>query len=350
MTHTEQAPLNKSRQPLASNPRISVIMATHNRADYLDRSINSILEQSFTDFEFIIVNDGSSDNTAEALSDYERRDGRIRVITQENQGLAASRNNGAKTARGEYLAFMDDDDASGVYRLEVQLEALQRHPGYEACGLYSENIGMYQREKEKKPAKEKVKRFFNNSPAYEINLTGILGPNTFVSRQSFLAAGGYRTQPTIIEDMDFTLRYSRKYKWLWLERAPLYFYSYGNSGGGSRLTTEAPKRFIKRHIACYVSEWCRHQGLPDPVEEDKTLADILRLAPSLSQEAKKTIYETMHHLLHYSFAFDHYALRVLDYKRKPNKRFSIEDVRPFLPNLAKGVILKRLLCLFIRPF
>ena len=348
MTHTEQAPLNKSHQPLASNPRISVIMATYNRAGFLDKSIDSILGQSFTDFEFIIVNDGSSDNTAEVLSDYEKRDGRIRVITQENQGLAASRNNGAKAARGEYLAFMDDDDASGVYRLEVQLEALQRHPGYEACGIGCLGIGMYEDKKKLNPSRKEQAGVFNNSPEYETGRVGLLGPNTFVSRQSFLAAGGYRTQPTIIEDLDFTLRYSRKYKWLWLPNCPLYFYNFRDIKDKNSLSTENVKRFVERHIACYVSEWCRHQDLADPVEENRALTEILQLAPSLSQEAKKTIYETMGHLLYYSFALDHYALRVLDYKRKLNKRFSIEDVRPFLPNLAKGVILKRILLLFIR--
>ena len=315
-------------------PIVSVIMATYNRAGFLDKSIDSILEQSFTDFELIIVNDGSSDNTAEALSYYEKRDGRIRVITQENQGLAAARNSGAKAARGEYLAFMDDDDASGVYRLEVQLDALRRRPDYDACGVYSGSMGGYEIEKGKKPVPGEMKETLNAGPTYETKLAGILGPNTFISRQSFLAVGGYRTQPTIIEDLDFTLRYSRKYKWLWLEGAPLYFYPYGYSQEQNSLSRRNVKKLIKRHIACYISEWCRHQGLADPVEGNKASDEVLSLTSSLPQEKKKMIYETMNHLCSWSLSLDIYALGILGYKCKFRERLYIKTLVYYPPQTS----------------
>ena len=297
-------------------PVISVIMATYNREGFLNRSIDSILEQSFTDFEFIIVNDGSSDNTAEVLGDYEKRDGRIRVITQKNQGPATSWNNGANAARGEYLAFMDDDDASGVYRLEVQLDALRSHPDCEACVTIMDNIGENSSSGEKPGAPEEIKAVLNTSPVYEHLNLDVLDSRTLITRRSFLAAGGFRTQSTIIEDLDFTLRYSRKHKWLWLPECPLYFYDTRENG---RLSAQNTKEFIKRHIACYVSEWCRHKDLADPVEENKTLAEIIELAPTLSLEAKDKVYASLYHMLYKSWRLDIYALRILGYRRKPNQ-------------------------------
>src|SRR6266550_5112154 len=111
---------------MTSTPKISVVMPAYNAGAYIDEAISSILKQTFHDFEFIIINDGSSDDTASILKRYEESDGRIRVFHQENQGMIAALNCGCRLARGEYIARMDADDVSYAHRLEKQLEYIER--------------------------------------------------------------------------------------------------------------------------------------------------------------------------------------------------------------------------------
>lgn len=91
-------------------PEISVIMPVYNTASYLAQSIESVLNQTYSDFELIIVDDGSTDDSLKIINSYAVKDKRIKVITQENQGLSEARNSGIKIAGGEYIAFIDSDD------------------------------------------------------------------------------------------------------------------------------------------------------------------------------------------------------------------------------------------------
>ena len=109
-------------------PAVSVLMPVHNGEKYLGEAIESILNQTFCDYEFVIINDGSTDGTQDILSDYERREERIRVLSQQRQGLAATLNLGLEMARGEYIARMDADDISHPERLATQVTYLQKHP------------------------------------------------------------------------------------------------------------------------------------------------------------------------------------------------------------------------------
>ena len=107
-------------------PSVSVLMGVYNGERYLAQAIDSILGQSFTDFEFIIINDGSTDGTGEILHSYS--DPRIRVVEQSNVGLTRSLNRGISLARGEYIARMDDDDVSMPERLAKQVGFLDAYP------------------------------------------------------------------------------------------------------------------------------------------------------------------------------------------------------------------------------
>ncbi len=114
-------------------PLVSVVMPTYNRADLLPRSIESILYQTFQDFEFIIVDDGSTDNSVELIKAYQQVDPRIKLIqNDQNYGISHSRNRGMDAARGKYLAIMDSDDYSEPNRLEKSLRFLKKHPDYTA--------------------------------------------------------------------------------------------------------------------------------------------------------------------------------------------------------------------------
>lgn len=110
-------------------PQISVLMTAYNAQDYIAEAIESILQQTFQDFEFIIVNDGSTDDTANIIQHYAQQDSRIRFINNSlNRGLIAVLNQGLELCRGEYIARMDADDISTPERFAKQIQYLQQHP------------------------------------------------------------------------------------------------------------------------------------------------------------------------------------------------------------------------------
>lgn len=109
-------------------------MPVYNGRPYLDIAIESVLDQTYTDFEFIIVDDGSTDGSTEVLRHYASRDNRMCVIRQENIGVTASRNRGLQEAEGEYIAWMDDDDVSLPERFARQVAYLDDHPDCVALG------------------------------------------------------------------------------------------------------------------------------------------------------------------------------------------------------------------------
>ena len=117
------------------SPKVTVLMSVYNGEKYLCEAIESILNQTFTDFEFLIINDGSTDKTSEILQSY--RDSRIRIIDNEgNIGLTKSLNKGLRMARGEYIARMDADDVSMPERLEMQIEFIWDNPDVGLVGCW----------------------------------------------------------------------------------------------------------------------------------------------------------------------------------------------------------------------
>jgi GT2 family glycosyltransferase len=113
----------KSRVP---KPRVSIIVPTYNRADMLLRTLSSIIGQTYTDWEALVVDDGSTDHTAELLQD-SHVDRRIVYIRQPNGGVSAARNTGIRAATGQYIAFLDSDDLWKPWKLELQTAALEEN-------------------------------------------------------------------------------------------------------------------------------------------------------------------------------------------------------------------------------
>ena len=122
-----------------STPTVSVVMPVFNGAAYLGQAIDSVLAQTFTDFELLVVDDGSTDSSAVLAAAY--GDPRLRLVKNEgNQGLPFSRNRGVELARGEYIAFLDSDDVALPSRLTQQLEYLRANPAVAGVGANAQPI------------------------------------------------------------------------------------------------------------------------------------------------------------------------------------------------------------------
>ena len=115
-------------------PRVSVVTTVYNGEPYFDRAIPGILGQTFTDFEWIVVDDGSTDRTPELLRELARRDSRVRIHSPGRLGLTAAANYGVTQATGEYIARQDFDDTSYPDRLRLQVDYLDAHPDVGVVG------------------------------------------------------------------------------------------------------------------------------------------------------------------------------------------------------------------------
>ena len=123
----------------ATTPRVSVLMSVYNGAAFLRQAVQSILAQTFTDFEFVVIDDGSTDESLAILQSY--GDARLRIVRNErNLGLTASLNRGLQEARGEFVARQDADDVSHPIRLEKQVAFLDQHPPIVIVGTQARYI------------------------------------------------------------------------------------------------------------------------------------------------------------------------------------------------------------------
>lgn len=112
---------------MSSNPSVTVLMSVYNGATYLREAIKSILSQSYKDFEFIIIDDGSTDDSLKIIESFAQSDNRIYFESHENCGLPTSLNKGLRLAKGTYIARQDADDISLPYRLQKQIEFFHNH-------------------------------------------------------------------------------------------------------------------------------------------------------------------------------------------------------------------------------
>ena len=131
---------NESR-PTGDGPRMSVVMAVYNGGPYLGPAVESVLAQTYTDFELVAINDGSTDGSGDVLDAFARRDGRVRVLHQDNRGLIASLNRGVAEARGMLIARMDADDLCLPDRLTRQVRFLDAHPDVGIVGGIARYVG-----------------------------------------------------------------------------------------------------------------------------------------------------------------------------------------------------------------
>lgn len=191
----------------ASSPKISVIMPVHNGLPFLKAAVESILNQSFKNFEFIIVEDYSTDNSWDYLKSL--RDKRIKVLKNpKNMGVAKSLNRALKSSRGQYIARMDADDISLPQRFQTQLKFMINHPQVDICGSWVNVIdkkGQMVKNKKPETEHEQIKKALSwHSP--------VIHPTFFAKRKFYESLGGYDENFDMAEDYDLLIRAKDRFK------------------------------------------------------------------------------------------------------------------------------------------
>ncbi|MCH2534761.1 MAG: glycosyltransferase family 2 protein [Bdellovibrionales bacterium] len=188
-------------------PYISVIIPSFNRAAVLERAIYSVLRQSYTDFELIVVDDGSTDHTKQLVKDIFKDFINVYYYHTDNLGVSAARNYGASQATGEWLAFLDSDDEWFTNKLENQVEVLRQNPA--ATLIHTEEVWHRNGHQVDVPLKYKKQKgdLFEKATQH-----CVIGPSTVMLRADiFNALGGFDESFKLCEDYELWLRWTAEH-------------------------------------------------------------------------------------------------------------------------------------------
>ncbi len=180
-------------------PVVSVVIPTHNRWPMVGEAVDSVLAQSYRDFELIVVDDGSTDETADQLSRYPFA---IRLVSRPRKGVAAARNFGVSLATGRYIAFLDSDDFWLPKKLAVQTAFMQANPAVEIC--QTEEIWV--RHGVRINPKTKHQKASGDIFRRSLELCLVSPSAVMMTRDLFIAAGGFDEAFPVCEDYDLWLR------------------------------------------------------------------------------------------------------------------------------------------------
>ena len=250
-----------------TSPRITVALSVYNNAEYLAEALDSILAQTFADFELVIVDDGSTDRSPAIIDRYATTDLRIRVIRQANQGLVASLNHIIAEARGAYIARMDGDDLAMPERFARQVAFLDEHPDHGVIGTQIRTIDARGRRRSEPPIDHPLSA--DIIAAALPTASPLCHPSVMMRRDILEAAGGYRPAYRHCEDYDLWLRLAERTRIANLpERLHLYRYS--------------PSQVSHRHVLAQrygvavarLARVERAEGRPDPSDGWSALPPI----------------------------------------------------------------------------
>jgi len=189
-------------------PKISVVMSVYDGEKFLEEAVLSVLNQTYKDFEFIIIDDGSTDSSLKMLRSFEKKDERIKLVSRENKGLTRSLNEGIKLAQGEYIARMDGDDISMPKRFEKQIDFLEKNKDIALCGTWAINIdengneiGEYKTPTTNKEIRKMI--LFHNP---------FIHPSVMMRKEIINNVGLYNEKIKYAQDYEYWLRIIKKNK------------------------------------------------------------------------------------------------------------------------------------------
>jgi glycosyltransferase involved in cell wall biosynthesis len=240
---------------MPGSPLVSVVMSVFNGERFLAEAVESILSQSFSDFEFIAINDGSTDNSGTILDSYQKKDSRLRVFHQENRGLVDSLNRGCGLTQGRYIARMDADDISLRDRLSWQVSFMEKHPEVSVVGGAVQFISASGRTLE-----------ISRQPIGDQEIKSALcagnviwHPTVLIRRDTFIATGGYRSSFLDAEEYDLWLRIAERSQLANLEQVVLAYRIHPHQISQCKIKQQALSALAARAAAA-----SRKNGNPDP--------------------------------------------------------------------------------------
>lgn len=230
---------------MADKPLVSVVIATFNLAAYVPLAVKSVMDQTYKNIEVIIIDDGSTDDTREAVRPY-LNDPRVRYLYQENKGQAAAKNYGVRESRGEYIAFLDADDMWMPEKLEMQLPLFSRS---KLVGVvFSRSLYIDEKGVECGIVNQELFRGRVSGPLLIDNFVGF--GSSVVRKECFDRLEGFREDVRMGIDYDLWLRFSTQYEFDYVDR-PLLCYrvwsgQMSNDCKGRYLNgIETMKRFLR---------------------------------------------------------------------------------------------------------
>ncbi len=203
MTAEPSSNLNQSTTEDLSAPAVTVLLAVYNGERYLRESLDSVLAQTFADFELLVIDDGSRDKTLSILDEYEAGDTRVRIVSRPNRGLTNTLNQGLELARGQFLARMDADDVCMPDRLRIQVAYLREHP---ECVLVGSRVQLMD------PDGRPIKQMCTETTHEQIDAAHlnrgwpVVHPAATMRLSTLREIGGYRDNYNTLEDLDLFLR------------------------------------------------------------------------------------------------------------------------------------------------
>lgn len=252
---------------MSTNPIISVIMPVYNAERYIAEAVESILAQTFTDFEFLIIDDGSTDGSLEILERYAAQDARIRLRSRPNTGYVVALNEMLADARGEFIARMDADDISKPERFAIQLRLFEEFPEAVCVGCRTMLID---------PDGDALRPFGSYVTHEDIDQAHMQGRGGAISHPSMMAradaiqqVAGYRPELCPAEDIDLCLRLAELGTLRNCEDILLAYRLHPESVGHQRRVLQRERCFEA------VRQAHERRNLPFTMtEHDKTLSDI----------------------------------------------------------------------------
>ncbi|HQI02387.1 MAG TPA: glycosyltransferase family A protein [Deltaproteobacteria bacterium] len=190
--------------PNVTTPRVTVLMPVCNGQTYVREAMDSVIAQTYQDWEFLIVDDGSTDDTPRILNEYRRRDNRIRIVRNPgNMGISMSLNTGISLSSGKFIARMDADDISLPERIGKQVNFLDRHPSVGVCGTWVQPMGG------KKDRAVLYPRTHDSIVCTHLFNPAIAHPSVMMRRETLEKHGlSYSTQFPYAQDYEFWVRCS----------------------------------------------------------------------------------------------------------------------------------------------
>lgn len=248
---------------LGSAPLVSVVTSVYNEMPWLPVAIESVLSQTFTDFEFLLVDDGSKNGCPEALDDYEQRDARIRVIRKENGGQVWGLNRGLAEARGAYVARLDADDLMYPTRLAKQVTYLDTHPDVALVGSQVDLAAPTGTTRWDTPTEPHVARWTL------LVQNCFMGGGVMFRTDVVRALGGYEPTAEYTEDYDLWMRIAESHEVVNLPEVLSWFNNL-RTNNGSTLHAQRQERVAQRVMADGMRRY-----VPDALPE--TLDDLIGL-------------------------------------------------------------------------